>query len=415
MDSLAYLHLALVYEGVDTSSDRPLSGVNWSKLSTSAFVHFLSIALSLGILSIAVQASAAVQFGDNNPEVTAVQERLRQLRYFNTTPTGYFGKITKDAVMRFQRDRGLTSDGVVGTRTYNALFFGVRSGSYSTNPSQSYSTNPSQSYSYYPMLQRGDNNDTVRQLKQWLAVNGYNRPTIDNDFDLVTEAELRRFQRDKRLTVTGVTDRTTWIALLNYGYPGLEANNPLPPLPLPFTPPFPDNAPSSKGFNPKYPSVPSNCSLKMGDRGSAVTNLQKYLISLNYLQGSATGYYDLSTREAVSRFQIANNLYVTGIADADTQRILFQQANIYEPLPGVQNLNAGWPILQEGSNQKAAVRYLQQQLKDKGFYTNGGITGNFASKTKKAVMDLQEYSGLEPTGVVDSATWRILNSAPNMS
>jgi peptidoglycan hydrolase-like protein with peptidoglycan-binding domain len=215
--------------------------------------------------------------------------------------------------------------------------------------------------------------------------------------------------------VTGVTDRTTWIALLNYGYPGLEANNYLPPLPLPFTPPFPDNAPSSKGFNTKYPSLPSNCSLQMGDRGSSVLTLQKYLISLNYLQGSATGYYDLSTREAVSRFQIANNLYASGIADAETQRILFQQANIYEPLPRVQNLNAGgFPVLQAGS-QGNAVRYLQQRLKATGFYTNGGITGNFASKTKQAVMDLQEYYGLEPTGVVDLATWRALNSAPNMS
>jgi peptidoglycan hydrolase-like protein with peptidoglycan-binding domain len=405
MDSLAYLHLALVYEGVDTSSDRPLSGVNWSKLSTSAFVHFLSIALSLGILSIAVQASAAIQFGESGQEVTAVQERLRQLGYFETTPTGYFGKITKNAVISFQRAQGLKADGIVGTSTYNRLF--GRSIYY--NPGQT------QPYNYYPILQRGDNSKAVLQLKQWLAVNGYTQPTLNEDFDIVTEAELRRFQREHRLVVTGVADKTTWISLVNYGYPGLEANNPLQPLPLPFTPPFPDNAPSSKGFNPKYPSVPSNCSLKMGDRNSCVTTLQKYLISLNYLQGSATGYYDLSTREAVSRFQIANNLYVTGIADAETQRILFQQANIYEPLPGVQNLNAGWPILQEGSNQREAVRYLQQRLKATGFYTNGGITGNFASKTKKAVMDLQEYYGLEPTGVVDSATWRALNSAPNMS
>jgi len=406
MDSLAYLHLALVYEGVDTSSDCPLPGVNWSKLSTSAFVHFLSIALSLGILSIAVQASAAVQRGDRNSQVTAVQERLQQLGYFETTPTGYFGSVTEKSVMRFQRDRGLTADGVVGTRTYNALFFGVRSGSYNTNPSQLYN-NPSQSYSYYPMLQRGDNNDTVRQLKQWLAVNGYNRPTIDNDFDLVTEAELRRFQRDKRLTVTGVTDRTTWIALLNYGsYEPLPLNI-VNPEPLPSPPP-------SFGFSTE-PLPQNNNLLKMGDRNPSVLTLQRYLISLNYLQGSATGYYDLSTREAVSRFQIANNLYASGIADGETQRILFQQANIYEPLPRVQNLNAGgFPVLQAGS-QGNAVRYLQQRLKDTGFYTTGGITGNFASKTKKAVMDLQEYYGLEPTGVVDLTTWRALNSAPNMS
>jgi peptidoglycan hydrolase-like protein with peptidoglycan-binding domain len=331
MDSLAYLHLALVYEGVDTSSDRPLQGINWSKLSTSAFVHFLSIALTLVILSIAVQASAAVKFGDNGAEVTAVQQRLRQLGYFNMNPTGYFREITRNAVIRFQRDRGLRADGIVGTTTYNLLF----------GRSIYYNSTPTQPYNYYPILQRGDSSPAVLQLKQWLAVNGYTQPTLDQNFDIVTEAELRRFQREHRLTVTGVADKTTWIALVNYGYPIPTEVSSIGrlPQPLPFTPPFPENGVPSTNFNPEDISLPKNCSLQFGDRNSAVVTLQRYLISLNYLQGTATGYYGPSTQEAVRRFQRDNNLYASGIADPETQRILFQQASSYEPLPNSQNFN----------------------------------------------------------------------------
>jgi peptidoglycan hydrolase-like protein with peptidoglycan-binding domain len=409
MDSLAYLHLALVYEGVDTSSDRPLSGVNWSKLSTNAFIHFLSIALSLGILSIAVQASAAIQRGDSGPEVTEVQERLRQLRYFETTPTGYFGSVTEKSVKRLQRNCGLKADGIVGTSTYNCLF-SVRNTYY--NPGQT------QPYNYYPILQRGDNGKAVLQLKQWLAVNGYTQPTLNEDFDIVTEAELRRFQREHRLVVTGVADKTTWITLVNYGY---NYGYPIPtevssvgrlPLSIPLTPPFPESGLPSTNFNPEEISLPNNCGLQICDRGSAVATLQRYLILLNYLQGTPTGYYGSSTKEAIRRFQRDNNLYATGIADPETQRILLEKVSSCQQLCNVQNSDGEFPLLQEGATGKT-VRYLQQRLKATRFY-NGRITGNFGSKTRTAVMKLQEFCNLDPTGVVDSTTWGILNSGSNI-
>jgi len=406
MDSLAYLHLALVYEGVDTSSDRPLPRVNWSKLSTSAFVHFLSIALSLGILSIAVQASAAIQRGDSGPEVTEVQERLRQLRYFETTPTGYFGSVTEKSVKRLQRNCGLKADGIVGTSTYNCLF-SVRNTYY--NPRQT------QPYNYYPILQRGDNNQAVLQLKQWLAVNGYTQPTLNEDFDIVTEAELRRFQREHRLTVTGVADKTTWIALVNYGYPASTVDVSSIVLPqLPIQPPFGENnrIPGSSFYEPS-PSPPNNCALQVGDRGLDVVTLQGYLISLNYLQGSPTGCYDRATQMAIRQFQRDNNLYATGIADLQTQRILSQRVSLCTGQGGVTISEAGgWPILRKGSRGDQ-VSYLQRLLTAKGYYVPN--TGFFGDSTRKAVMDLQEYYNLDPTGVVDLTTWRFLNSAPNMS
>jgi peptidoglycan hydrolase-like protein with peptidoglycan-binding domain len=46
---------------------------------------------------------------------------LRLQRLLNLVPDGAFGPITEAAVRRFQRDRGLDSDGIVGPLTWRAL------------------------------------------------------------------------------------------------------------------------------------------------------------------------------------------------------------------------------------------------------------------------------------------------------
>ncbi len=52
--------------------------------------------------------------GDRGPEVVALQESLNALGYNAGTADGIFGPRTEAAVRAFQRDRGLSVDGVVG-------------------------------------------------------------------------------------------------------------------------------------------------------------------------------------------------------------------------------------------------------------------------------------------------------------
>lgn len=51
-------------------------------------------------------------------EVVNLQNDLKKLGYFNYhTSTGYFGSITYDAVIKFQKDNRLLVDGIVGKQT----------------------------------------------------------------------------------------------------------------------------------------------------------------------------------------------------------------------------------------------------------------------------------------------------------
>ena len=63
--------------------------------------------------------------------------------------------------------------------------------------------------------------------------------------------------------------------------------------------------------------------LQNGSSGDDVLKLQQRLISLGYLSGSADGAFGNKTAEAVKLFQLEVGLNATGIADPDTQAILF--------------------------------------------------------------------------------------------
>lgn len=56
-------------------------------------------------------------------DVKEVQKKLNELDYNCGMADGYFGKKTDNAVRNFQSDNGLTSDGIVGRKTAEALGF----------------------------------------------------------------------------------------------------------------------------------------------------------------------------------------------------------------------------------------------------------------------------------------------------
>lgn len=66
-------------------------------------------------------STSVLKVGMKNQSVTSLQQKLKELGYFNGKVTGYYGSITKESVKRFQKNNNLTSDGIAGPATLSAL------------------------------------------------------------------------------------------------------------------------------------------------------------------------------------------------------------------------------------------------------------------------------------------------------
>lgn len=74
-------------------------------------------------------AEALSKQGSRGDEVTAIQTKLSEQGYYMGKIDGIFGSGTKNAVISFQKDNGLTADGIAGTKTLSALGITADSGS----------------------------------------------------------------------------------------------------------------------------------------------------------------------------------------------------------------------------------------------------------------------------------------------
>ena len=127
--------------------------------------------------------------------------------------------------------------------------------------------------------------------------------------------------------------------------------------------------------------------LKLGDVGDKVLELNTRLRQLNYSSLPGRDTYSDGTAEAVKAVQSAYGLPVTGEADEKTLSIIYGEC--YRPL----SANA----------TGEEVKLLQEKLKELGFYF-GNVTGNYQEGTVAAVKEFQRICSLPDTGVADVAT-----------
>lgn len=67
------------------------------------------------------EGQPTIQIGDRGVVVELLQAEMHKLRYFAGSIDGQFGQRTRGAVLAFQADNGLESDGVVGSVTWAAI------------------------------------------------------------------------------------------------------------------------------------------------------------------------------------------------------------------------------------------------------------------------------------------------------
>ncbi len=79
------------------------------------------------------EAGTAYSSGSTGQTVRQIQTALKNRGYYTGKVDGIFGKITTAAVKKFQKDRGLKVDGIVGPATMKALGISASSGSSDEN------------------------------------------------------------------------------------------------------------------------------------------------------------------------------------------------------------------------------------------------------------------------------------------
>lgn len=267
---------------------------------SSAFVA--GAMLAVPTVGEAALGDRTLSHGTSHNDVKELQDVLKSKGYFTYhTSTGYFGDITKDALIRFQRAQNLPQTGVADERTLRAL-------TTQSSNSVSNTTNSSGALATNQLLRNGSRGAQVSTLQEKLNAAGHDAGAVDGVFGPVTERAVRSFQQAKGLVVDGLAGVQTLTAL-NGG------NTAAAPTPTTEEKPVKEEKPAAESQQ----QANSNSSiLRKGSKGQAVTKLQSDLKRLGFFAANATGLYGDITVEAVKRFQRQHGLLVDGIAGSQT-------------------------------------------------------------------------------------------------
>ena len=287
--------------------------------------------------------------GNRGEAVSAIQQPLYDLKYYNYYVDGIFGWRTQLAIELLQADLGLEVNGEADADLQKLILSGNLS-----------------AYDPYRTLSKGDRGYRVSEMQQRLRDLGYLADSADGVFGPRTQTAVQLFQAENGLNETGAADSTTLRAL------------------------YADNAKACSSY----------IDLQRGDSGYRVRELNSRLKALYYLEGSVGSSYNSATVAAVTRFQQEVGLKQTGRATTAVQRELFSR-NAPE--------YSGYITLRRG-DENSRVKDMQRRLAELGYYT-GKLDGYFGKDTYAAVRSFQRAAGLEDTGIADPATLKALYSA----
>ncbi len=241
---------------------------------------------------------------------------------------------------------------------------------YKTYVSVTKTASSSSSSSSTTRLEKGSTGSDVKDLQTKLKKLGYYDAYVDGDYGDTTVAAVKAFQKKYNLTADGIAGKET-LKKLDSAY---------------------KNANSAKDDD----------SLRMGDSGSAVKDLQTKLKKLGYYDGTVDSTFGSGTYAAVKAFQKKYNLTADGVAGSETLKKL---DSAYKNADSDKDDDS----LRKGATG-SAVKDLQTKLKKLGFY-NASIDGDYGDTTVAAVKAFQKKYNLTADGVAGSETLKKLDTA----
>jgi peptidoglycan hydrolase-like protein with peptidoglycan-binding domain len=149
-------------------------------------------------------------------------------------------------------------------------------------------------------------------------------------------------------------------------------------------------------------SVEAAIGLSRADR----VELQKQLTSLGYPTGIADGLWGSNTRNAIARWQSANQMTASGYLTARQARLIAEQAG---PVADSGSTVAGDDAVEERllSLTYEERREIQRRLTRLG-YSTGRIDGIFGANTRRALASWQRDEGLRASGYITADQLREL-------
>ena len=328
--------------------------VTYGKYTGYVYKTYVSVTKTASSSS-SSSSTTRLEKGSTGSDVKDLQTKLKKLGYYDAYVDGDYGDTTVAAVKAFQKKYNLTADGIAGKETLKKLD-SVYENANSAKDDDS--------------LRMGDSGSAVKDLQTKLKKLGYYSGTVDSTFGSGTYTAVRAFQKKYNLTADGVAGSET-LKKLDSAY---------------------KNANSDKDDD----------SLRMGDSGSAVKDLQTKLKKLGYYDGTVDSTFGSGTYAAVKAFQKKYNLTADGVAGSETLKKL---DSAYKNADSDKDDGS----LRKGATG-SAVKDLQTKLKKLGFY-NASIDGDYGDTTVAAVKAFQKKYNLTADGVAGSETLKKLDSA----
>lgn len=259
------------------------------------------------------------------PDVLEVQKKLARLGFDSGTPDGIYDESTANALRRFQDERGLKVDGLVGPLTWKEL----------------------------------NKNDPLFLSSYSYSAPGSPKIHIHVDTRILTLT----FRETIRIYPVGVGKPSTpspvgnWIIIAKevnpdgpFGVRWMKLNVPWGSYGIHGT-----NNPNSIGrafshgcirlynedvtelYDLVWEGVPVSITgkvrkirnLKIGDRGKAIRDVQEMLYDLSYFANTLDGYYGKKTGQAVIRFQEHSEITPNGIVGKTTLKALQIAHDLY--------------------------------------------------------------------------------------